>query len=191
MSQKISKELKQAILEMPEREKDKLLLRLVVKDAMLLKKLNHQLLEDEVDAEEQRKALAEAIEARFQSESFAYWSHTPGLVMMEMRDFSGAIGRHVKITQDKYGEIQLLLRLVNMPFRTQAKLLKKEQRRAEKFAAYVCKKAQIILQKLNKLDRDFYLEFDQEVNEMLDHLKQYPPTISLMDEYRLPATWEY
>lgn len=191
MAEKISKELKQAILEMPEREKDKILLRLVAKDSMLLRKLHHQLLEDEVDAEQQRKALAEAIEARFTSESFAYWSHTPGLVMMEMRDFSGAIGRHVKITKDKYGEVQLLLRLVNAPFRTQTKLLQKEQRRAGKFAEYTGKKAQIIFQKLEKLDRDFYLEFDREVNEMLGHLKQYPPTASLMQEYNLPDTWEY
>lgn len=191
MAVKISDELKRAIKKLPEPEKDKLLLRLIAKDALLVEKLNHQLLEDEVDVEERRDALASQIRERFSAESFAFWSHTPGLVMMEMRSLSGEITRHVKITRDKYGEIQLLLLLINMPFRAQRNILYGHQRRADKFADYVCKKAQTVFKKLNTLDRDYYLEFEQEVNEMLQHLQQYPPTASLMSAYDLPATWEY
>lgn len=188
---KISDELKKAIKELPEREKDKLLLRLIAKDGMLVKKLNHQLLEDEVDMESKREELAEQMRKHFSAEGFGFWSHTPGLVMMEMRSFSGELTRHVKITKDKYGEVQLNLLLINMPFRTQSKTLYDNQHRADKFADYVCKKAQTIFKKLATLDRDYYLEFEKDVNEMLQHLQQYPPTARLMQTYGLPATWEY
>src|SRR5690606_18164893 len=102
----------------------------------------HQLLEDEVDAEIQREALARQIQAHFSYENFGAWNHTPGLVMMEQRAFSGAITRHLKITKDQYGEIQLMLLLVNIPFRTQSKILYNNQHRADTYAPYVCKKAQ-------------------------------------------------
>ena len=176
---------------MPEPEKDKLLLRLVAKDSMLVRKLQHQLLEDAVDMEAQRDTLAAQVRDHFASDSFAQWSYTPGLIMMELRNFSGAITRHVKVTKDKYGEVQLLLLLVNLPFRHQRQVLEKRIRRSEKFAVYVCKKAQVTLKKLTALNRDYYIEFEKDANEMLKHLSQYPPTAQLMDEYSLPKQWEY
>lgn len=188
---KVSDELKKAIKELPEKEKDKLLLRLIAKDKMLIEKLNHQLLEDEVDMESRREELAEQMRKHFNAEGFGFWSHTPGLVMMEMRSFSGEITRHVKITKDKYGEVQLNLLLINMPFRTQHKTLHNNQHRADKFADYVCKKAQAVFKKLKTLDRDYYLEFEKEVNEMLQHLQHYPPAARLMSPYGLPREWTY
>lgn len=189
MPTKISDELKKAIRAMPEPEKDKLLLRLVAKDTMLVRKLQHQLLEDEVDAEQQRDKLAEQVTTYFTSEGFTGWNYTPGLIMMELRNFSGAITRHVKITKDKYGEVQLLLLLVNLPFRHHRALLDRRAKRADKFASYVVKKAQTTLKKLEKLDEDYYIEFEQDVNEMLDHLHGYPPTAHLAEEYNLPKQW--
>ena len=190
MAKKIADELKEAILEMPEREKDKLLIRLVSKDTSLMAKLRHQLLEDEVDMEQRRDEIMQQMEDTFTREGFAFWTHTPGLVMMVMRDFSGDINKHVKITKDKYGEIALLTRLVNLPFREQYSLLVEKQHRADKFAAYACRKAQIVFNKLKRFDRDYYLDFEKEVNQMLDYLKNYPPSAKLMDEYGLPQGWE-
>jgi hypothetical protein len=151
-----------------------------------VRKLQHQLLEDEVDAEQQRDALTEQVTTYFSSEGFGGWNYTPGLVMMELRNFSGAITRHVKITKDKYGEVRLLLLLVNLPFRHQRALLDKKAKRADKFAVYVVKKAQTALKKLEKLNEDYYIEFEQDVNEMLGHLHGYPPTAHLSEEYNLP-----
>ena len=191
MATKISDELKKAIRTMPESEKDKLLLRLVAKDTMLVRKLQHQLLEDEVDAEQQRDTLAEQVTEYFTSEGFSGWNYTPGLVMMELRNFSGAITRHVKITKDKYGEVRLLLLLVNLPFRHQRALLDRKAKRADKFAVYVVKKAQTTLKKLEKLDQDYYIEFEKDVNEVLGYLHNYPPTAPLAVDHGLPRQWEY
>ncbi|MGB3780786.1 MAG: hypothetical protein WA960_20655 [Tunicatimonas sp.] len=191
MATKIPDELKKAIRAMPELEKDKLLLRLVAKDGMLVRKLQHQLLEDEVDAEQQRDALAEQVTTYFTSEGFSGWNYTPGLVMMELRNFSGAITRHVKVTRDKYGEVRLLLLLVNLPFRHQRALLDRKAKRADKFAVYVVKKAQTALNKLEKLDQDYYIEFEKDVNEMLGYLHNYSPTAPLAADHGLPQQWEY
>ena len=191
MATKIPDDLKKAIRAMPEPEKDKLLLRLVAKDTMLVRKLQHQLLEDEIDMEAQRDALAEQVQNYFASDNFAHWNYTPGLVMMELRNFSGTITRHLKVTKDKYGEVQLLLLLVNLPFRHQRTILEKKIRRSEKFALYVCKKAQTVMKKLSSLNEDYYLEFEQDVNEMLGHLHGYAPTAQLTEEYDLPKRWEY
>jgi len=190
MGKKISDELKAAILEMPEKEKDKLLIRLVSKEPVLMARLRHQLLEDEVDMELRRDEIMQQMKDTFTRKEFASWTHTPGLVMMVMRDFSGDIGMHVKITKDKYGEIMLLTRLVNMPFREQYAILVNNQRRADKFAAYVCRKGQIVLGKLKKFNRDYYLDFESEVNEMLEHLKNFAPTAKLMSDFGLPDHWE-
>lgn len=175
---------------MPEREKDKLLIRLVSKDYTLMAKLQHQLLEDEVEMEQRRDAIMQQMENTFSRDGFAFWTHTPGLVMMVMRDFSGDINKHVKITRDKYGEIVLLIRLVNMPFREQYAILDENQHRAGKFAAYACRKAQIVFNKLERFDRDYYLDFEKEVDEMLGYLKKYPPSSRLMREYGLPQRWD-
>ena len=175
---------------MPEKEKDKLLIRLVSKDHTLMAKLQHQLLEDEVEMEQRRDEIMQQMENTFSQDGFAFWTHTPGLVMMVMRDFSGDINEHVKITKDKYGEIALLTRLVNMPFREQYAILGENQHRADKFAAYACRKAQIVFNKLKRFNRDYYLDFEKEVNEMLEHLKKYPPSSRLMREYGLPQRWE-
>lgn len=191
MATKLSDELKKAIRGMPEPEKDKLLLRLVAKDAMLVRKLHHQLLEDEVDAEQQRDALIEQVTTYFKSEGFTGWNYTPGLIMMELRNFSGTITRHVKVTNDKYGEARLLLLLVNLPFRHQRALLDRKAKRAEKFAVYVVKKAQTAMKKLEKLDQDYYIEFEKDTNEMLGYLHDYSPTAPLTADYGLPKQWEY
>ncbi len=190
MGKRISDELKTAITEMPEKEKDKLLIRLVSKEPVLMAKLKHQLLEDEVDMEQQRDKIMQQIVNTFSMEGFTIWNHTPGLVMMVMRDFSGDINHHVKVTKDKYGEIMLLTRLVNIPFREQHDILVENQHRADKFAAYACRKAQIVFEKLKKFNRDYYLDFEKEVNEMLKHLQSFPPSAKLMGEYRLPKRWE-
>jgi len=188
---KLENDLKQAIVEMPAKEKDRLLLRLIAKDSLLTAKLRHQLLEDDSDMLAARTELLEAIENTFAREGFANWTHTPGLVMMVMRDFSGDITRHVKITKDKYGEIMLLTQLINSPFSKQRKLLMSKQRRGEKFATYACRKAQIVLSKLEKFEPDYYLDFEKDVNEMLSHLNNYPPAQRQMQTYGLPHRWEF
>lgn len=58
---KINDELKRAICQMPSTEKDKILLRLIAKDEMLIAKMQYQLLEDENDVVKRRDESLEGI----------------------------------------------------------------------------------------------------------------------------------
>ena len=58
-------ELKNSILDLPSKEKDKLLLRLINKDETLVEHLHFQLLEDENDLQDRVKNIYEKIDLQF------------------------------------------------------------------------------------------------------------------------------
>jgi hypothetical protein len=138
------------------------------------------------DIEAEREVLKNEIETLFSDNRFATYHHTPGLVMMEMRDFVGVITRHAKTTRDKVGEVALLFTLIEAPLRHLQPMLTEEENRADNFAAYCCRKMQIALQKLEKLEPKRQIEFTAKVNQCLELLRAYPPTASRMSEYGLP-----
>ncbi len=182
---KIAKHLEKAIVEMPQKEKDKLLLRLIAKDDLLTEKLEHQLLGDANDAVDRRNELMEQIR------EMALYAHydTPGWLMMAMREKSGQITRHEKVTKDKFGEVALLLALINEPFVQQQSLLEKKAKRADNFAEYVVKKAKIILNKLSKLHSDYFVELEDSVNRMLTSIHHYSPCQFYLRDTLLPRFW--
>lgn len=188
---KIPDELKKAILKMPQNEKDKILLRLIGKDELLIAKLNHQLLEDEADTELQKQEILKKIREDFSNRGSRLYCATPGTLMMEMRDWNGDITHHVKVTKDKFGEIELTLALVNVVFDNYANFLHKEQKRAGTFAEYVVKKADFVLKKLQKIDEDYYMDFAEEVNKMLTYIANYQPCNYTAKELKLPKIWEW
>lgn len=188
MSKKITKELQDAIFAMPEQEKDKLLLRLIAKDDMLIKRLHHQLLEDESDTLQKRDELLTHIGAFFNKSSNYF--QTPGWLMMSMRDWNGEITRFVKIHKDKLGEVILTTSLVNAAFAGQKKILQEQVHRAEKFAEYVCKKADFVMKKLEKVHEDYYLELRDDINTMLASIHAYAPCKPYIQELKLPKSIE-
>ena len=58
---KVPKELEKAILSLPVKDKDKMLLKLVAKSELLIQQLNFQLLEDESDLKEKREEIKSTI----------------------------------------------------------------------------------------------------------------------------------
>ncbi len=188
---KIPEELKKAILKMPQTEKDKLLLRLIGKDELLIAQLHHKLLEDEADTEAQKQEILKNIREIFSDERNKRYFYTPGLLMMGMRDWNGNITRHVKVTKDKFGEIELTVELINVVFENYAKFLQKEQKKADTFAEYVVKKADFVIKKLQKIEEDYYMDFAEEVNKMLDYIGNYSPCNYLAKELKLPKVWEW
>ncbi|TAE00941.1 MAG: hypothetical protein EAZ97_04405 [Bacteroidetes bacterium] len=186
---KISDDLKLAILEMPDKEKNKLLLRLIAKDFMLIAQLQHQLLEGEEDMKNKRSELLAHIQKYLGTENNNSYSDTPGLLMMEMRDMNGNITRHVKITKDKLGEIELTLCLVNHAFAEHPNMLAQKAKRAENFAEYVVKKADFVLKKLEKIHEDYHIVFEDDTNKMLQFIANYQPCQPFAKSMNLPRYW--
>ncbi len=166
----ISNELKQAILLMPPKEKDKLLLRLVAKDQNLVLKLEYELIEGEETLQSRRDEIKTRITRTAQASHY-----TPGWMMMDMRSLSGDISQHVKTTKDKYGEIELNLYMLNAFFDHQLEHLRVHNSKSDSCAEYIAKKAQTILKNLEKLDEDFYVDFERDVSKMLANVHLYCP----------------
>lgn len=182
---KIPKELKEAICQMPQKEKDKILLRLVAKDELLVAKLEHQLFGDENET----RALAEEIKEEIDKMT-SYDHDTPGWLMMAMRSENGDITRHVKVTKDKKGEIELTLYLLSQTFKKQKDFLKKYAYRADKFGGYVCKRTDFVLKKIIKLHPDLQFDYKNEVEFILDFLHTSKATQADAVLQKIPTDWE-
>lgn len=158
-------ELKKAIGRMPETEKDKLLFRLIAKDATLSEKLYFELVEERSTVEERRLIIKQ-----YTDRVAGLYQDSPGWVMMDMRSVSGNITRHVKVTKDAYGEVELSLYMLNAFYDHHFDQLRYYDRRSDKAAQYIAKRADQVLKKLYKLDPDYYLEFENDVNKMLTNV---------------------
>jgi hypothetical protein len=158
----LPEQLKKAIIQMPPKEKDKLLLRLITKDKTLSDKLHFELIEDSATIPERREELM----GRIVSTS-KFNQNTPGWVLMDMRTLSGDIAYHVKVTKDKIGGIELNLFLLNTFMESYTGVLKTYSSRADTCALYIAKKAQAILNGLEKLDEDYRVDYINDANRML------------------------
>jgi hypothetical protein len=179
----IPKELKEAILMMPSGEKDKLLLRLISKDKNLTEQLEYKLLEAESTLDQRRDEIKTRIER------IAKFNHaTPGWMMMDMRDISGDITKHVKVTKDKYGDIELNLTLLNAFFEHQLNLLRVHNSKSDSVAEYIAKKTHTLIKNLNKLDEDYYVDFEQSVELLLQRVHTYCPK-KYAQQLEIPTSW--
>ncbi len=150
---------------MPETEKDKLLFKLLPKDGALCEKLEFELLEEGETLEDRRNEIKAGIEKVATGHHYS-----AGWLMMDLRTLNAEIGRHVKRTQDKEGEIWLTLHMLNRAFDEQMPFLEKLTSRSQNLAEYVVKRAHDVLAKIQKLHPDLHIEFEPEVNRLLEKI---------------------
>ncbi len=179
----LSNEIKQAIVLMPAKEKDKLLLRLIAKDENLVQRLEFELLEQGETMQERRDEIKRRILRTAQMHHY-----TPGLMMMDMRDLSGDISKHVKVTKDKYGEIELNLYLLNTFFDQQLNLLLVHNSKSDSCAEYIAKKTATLINNANKLNEDYYIEFEADINKLLSYVHNNCPK-SYARELKIVKSW--
>ncbi|CAG5071895.1 hypothetical protein DYBT9623_03871 [Dyadobacter sp. CECT 9623] len=155
-------QLKKAIIQMPTKEKDRLLLRLITKDKTLADRLHFELIEDSLTIPERREDIAATI-----TRTSKFNQNTPGWILMDLRNLSGDIAYHVKVTKDKIGGMELNLFMLNTFLENYSDILKTYSSRADTCALYIAKKAQVILNAFNKLDEDYRVDYLKDVNRML------------------------
>ncbi|MFN3782929.1 MAG: hypothetical protein ACK4R6_03375 [Spirosomataceae bacterium] len=161
---KLTKELQKAILELPDKEKDKLLLRLITKNDLLVEQLTFQLLEDESDIERRRNYVKRLIISTIT----AVHVSSIGWLLMDIRACSGAITRHVKVTKDKYGEIELTLFLLERVLVENEAVFQTYSRKLDKLMPYLLKKVESILKKIKGFPEDYHLDFTASLEVILD-----------------------
>lgn len=181
---KIEKELQQAILGMPQKDKDKLLLRLIGKDDILIQQLTFTLVEESLTVESRRDDIRIAIDKLFDTTNYS-----SGYLMMDMRYTNAEITRHVKVTKDKYGEIELTLKLLKECFEKQLKWIEKLSSKSDSLANYVAKRTDFLLKKLVKLHPDIQFDFYSDMNTLLEYIHKYA-TAYYAKELMIPKTFE-
>jgi len=179
-----SAEFKTAISQLSGAEKDKLLFRLLKKDPDLCNRLQFELVEQGDSLQQRREAVEKEI-----NKLAKYDPYSPGYLMMDIRGLNGLITRHVKYTKDKEGEIQLTLLLLRIALETHLDFIIAHLYRADTLQDYLVKRMQFVLQKLAKLHEDLYVEYEDDVNYILQQLHQ-KVAILQAQKAKLPKSWQ-
>lgn len=162
---KISPELEEAILNLPQKEKNKLLIRLINKDLLLTEQLEYRLLENtESDLVFRRNEIKERIAYLF--------SHYPISLYKDLlyytREGASLINRHAKVTKDKRGELELLIYLFRKAETLVPELKNnwRDQVFKEKFMTYGLARADKMNVLLHALHEDFRVEFEEDIADL-------------------------
>jgi len=157
-------DFKRALQELPEKEKDKLIFRLLRKDLDLAEKLYFELVD--TDSIEDKRRIME-INISKQIHRFSENFHSLDYISIEMRNISGKISHHVKITKDKFGEISLNLQMLNEVIeQNDFSLTHSKPQKSTKFYNYVIVRTFKILLLIQALHEDFLLDFKEDLNRL-------------------------
>ena len=188
---KLSAEQKSMLLSLPLKEKDKLLLRLIAKDPLLVEQLSFQHLDaaaptaTEERSDEVREYMTYVLDARHQ--------HSPGELMMELRYISGRITKHVRVTKDKLGEVLLWVEAIYTALDHHLRRMQRRYAKGErwmKFAEYVAKRLVTVMAKASKLHPDLWMEFEDKLNQALIMVHDAPELRGAAERNGLPRRWE-
>jgi hypothetical protein len=176
--------LQEAILSMPSKEKDKLLLKLIAKDDVLTQQLQFTLVEEGTSIDFRRDEVKATIDKLYRQNAMS-----SGYLMMDMRYVNAEISRHVKVTKDKYGEVELTIKLLKDCFEKQLKWIKQYTSKSDTLSNYVAKRTDFVLKKLIKLHPDIQFDFLADMNYVLECVHSYAPSY-YAKLLALPRTFE-
>lgn len=161
---KFSKEFKEALKHLPNKEKDRLVMRLLKKDRILAERLYFELL-DNRSVDDRREEMEERVIER--SQDMAKHFYSPGYLMMDLRYLSGDITEHVKTTKDKFGEASLnLTMLIEVLKIANPKIEELPAGKSRKLCVYIIARAFKIMVLLHKLHPDLLMEVEDSLTEL-------------------------
>lgn len=164
---KIEAELKKAILALPLAEKEKLLLKLIAKDNLLTDQLLFQLIENSASTQWRR----DEIEAAIKTETLPNY-YDFGDILDTLRNQYKVVQWHAKVTKDKYGEVFLLLLLLKNTLEKNLTRFKHNYPYNKGICNFVVQKTKIILRLTHKLDTEYWLDFEDSINFILETIQK-------------------
>lgn len=185
---KLTDDLKKAISGLSSVQKDKLLFRLIAGNPTLAHKLIFELLEGGNTKDDRRAEVAAEISSTLAEHEQHY--HSPGILLLHLRDLSGVINRHVATTRDKYGEVELNLLMLNETFdRYGDRIRKVNYQRSRTFNEYVVKRALKLLGLIEKMHEDMRLDFKSDLKKLGKHIAAQPTTMMVAKDLTLDVNW--
>lgn len=156
-------ELKQAILDLTEKEKNQILIRLINKDQVLIEQLHFRLLEDEFDLirryEDLKNEILDELESKYlliKSGS----SYLQGKFYLSLiRNLSGRINHFAKVTKNTAYELELRVFLLIKSSEIFKKIQNENSVLGYKTRTYQVTKLKAILKLLDKLHEDLKYDF--------------------------------
>jgi len=180
-------DFKKALQELSDKEKDKLILRLLRRDMDLAEKLYFELVDTD-SIEDKRRIMETTISKSIQRFSENY--HSLDYIAVEMRSISGKISHHVKITKDKFGEISLNLQMLNEVIEQNSfSLSHSKPQKSNKFYNYVIVRAFKILLLIDALHEDFLLDFKEDLERLGANISKNTMLLKTANYNSLDVNW--
>lgn len=180
-------EFKKALQELSDKEKDKLILRLLRRDMDLAEKLYFELVD--TDSIEDKRRIMETTISKY-IKRFSENYHSLDYIAVEMRSISGKISHHVKITKDKFGEISLNLQMLNEVIEQNSfSLSHSKPQKSTKFYNYVIVRAFKILLLIEALHEDFLLDFKEDLKRLGANISKNTMLLKTANYNSLDVNW--
>lgn len=168
---RVSDELQEAILSLPSKEKNKLLIRLINKDELLVEQLQFKLLENTAaDLRFRINEIKRAADDLFQKVDFRYYKD----LLYYTRDLVTHVNRYFKVTKDKKGELELLIYVLIQASENTHNLKPNLRDLAfkTKFKDYGLNKITKLNTLVDSLHEDYKVEFEDEIMLLTDFFKR-------------------
>jgi hypothetical protein len=173
MPKKISPELEKAILDLPAKEKNKLLLRLIAKSELLIDQLQFRLLEGSAADIDYR---VDSIREEFVIMAGIFGASNGRQTLGFFKNISAKINYHKKVTADKLSELRLIIEMLTFTVAKYPLILGNDGSIfAEKFRVLFVKKTIAAIKLLKAVHEDYHIEFVPKLDEVLAfcHEKTY------------------
>jgi hypothetical protein len=166
----IDKEFKKELSLLSDKEKDKLVLRLLRRDKKLAKRLHYELIGD-FSKEDLQNDFFENVDDAFEVIKSNYFK--PIHLSRSLRKLSSEIASYLFTTKDKHGQAWLNLYLLNKSFEFFSGEIDSHvgTDKGRKLAVYIVNKAFNTLVIIKKLDPDLYIDFDEELTTLGNHFE--------------------
>ncbi|HET6560003.1 MAG TPA: hypothetical protein VFG54_21935 [Prolixibacteraceae bacterium] len=170
-----------------DKEKDKLILRLLKYDLQLANRLRFELVDtDSVD--DKRVQMRDRVIQRIQWATERYYS--AGYLLMDIREISGEINQHVSITKDKVGEISLnCLMLRQLLERNNQRIASESYGKAYTLCVYIVARLFKLLMLIQKQHEDLHLEFREDIETIGEYVGKNPNIMKTAIYNGLDVNW--
>lgn len=163
----LSPNLRRALLQLPQKEKDQLLTRLVAQDAVLVEQLSYRLLEGPDALATRRHTLRTLVDDPVRG-----YHQSPNDLLVILRQLQARLAYHAKITDDAFGEVELSLRLLHNVFQYQSELVARLHGPSQPLLQHLTKRTHEALKQAVRLHEDYHVELADTANAVLAALWQ-------------------
>ena len=180
-------EFKKALQLLPDKEKDKLILRLLKHDLQLANRLRFKLV-DADSVQDKRDQVRNRIIKRVQSATERYYS--AGYLLMDIREISGEINEHVSITKDRIGEIDLNCLMLRYMLELNNEQISLETKgKSYTLCIYIIARVFKILMLIQKQHEDLHLEFKDDIGAIGEFIGKNHNLMEIAIHNGLDVNW--